>query len=428
MGVVRLQIQAVTESDATAAFNWSRISWRFSGATFSGCSPASRPASSAASVPRLKWAEAASPLSCARPAFKYHSRACATSPLRCAAHAWSNAAIAALAASAAVELLTGCRETVTRLVEFALAIPAQSLANRLGRIVGPADSGESRNQNERRGDGHGGLTGSGRELPRVTAGGLEFPLRGTGPRRRRDAVNASASRASSASARKIWNWSARRIRFWLVLVAAAPALKVFRVQFSQIVGAGAHGNIDAGRLERDFLEQRAVQLAPHLLPLVLDVRLGFGSLRYPRAVIGVAQADGEDRDMTLGGDRRRLEGIRLLVVAIGDQQDRLIAVGPGLKDFEGLANGVADGRAAPRRAPRVELVERSAEGVVIDRERALHHRLPRKGDQAHAFPFEPVDEGRHVGLRAPEPAGRDVLGQHRPRDVDQHVKIAARGG
>ena len=133
-----------------------------------------------------------------------------------------------------------------------------------------------------------------------------------------------------------------------LLFAAAPALKVFRVQFSQIVGAGSHGDIDAGRLERDFLEERAVELAPDLLPLVLDVRLGFGALRNARAVIGVAQADGEDRDVPLGGDRRRLEGIRLLVVAVGDQQDRLIAVGPGLKDLEGLANRVADGRAAAR--------------------------------------------------------------------------------
>ena len=151
------------------------------------------------------------------------------------------------------------------------------------------------------------------------------------------------------------------------------------------------------------------------------------ALRDARAVIGVTQADGEDRDVALGGDGRRLEGIRLLVVAVGDQQDRLIAVGPGLKDFEGLANRVADGRAAARRTVRVELVERSAEGVVIDGERTLHHRLTGKGDQAHAFPFEPVDEGRHVGLGAPEPAGRNVLGEHRPRDVDQHVEIAAAG-
>ena len=144
-------------------------------------------------------------------------------------------------------------------------------------------------------------------------------------------------------------------------------------------------------------------------------------------MIGVTQADGEDRDMVLGGDGRRLERIRLLVVAIGDQQDRLVAVGPGLKNLEGLANRVADRRAAARCAAGIELVERSTEGVVINSERALHHRLPRKGDQAHAFPFEPVDEGRHVGLGSAEPAGGDVLGEHRPRDVDQHVEIAAAG-
>ena len=53
-----------------------------------------------------------------------------TSPLRCAAQAWSNAAIAALAASLAVELLAGGREPVPRLVELALAIQAQPLAHR----------------------------------------------------------------------------------------------------------------------------------------------------------------------------------------------------------------------------------------------------------------------------------------------------------
>ena len=144
-------------------------------------------------------------------------------------------------------------------------------------------------------------------------------------------------------------------------------------------------------------------------------------------MVGVSQADGEDRDMPLGGDRRRLEGIRLLVVTVGDQQDRLIAVGPGLKHFESLANRVADRRAAAWRAARIKLVKRPAEGVVIDRERTLHHRLTGKGDQAHAFPFQPVDEGRHVGLGTSQPAGRDVLGEHRPRDVDQHIEIAAAG-
>ncbi len=129
--------------------------------------------------------------------------------------------------------------------------------------------------------------------------------------------------------------------------------------------------------------------------------------------------------MALGGDRCRLKGIRLLVVAVGDQQDGLVAVGSGLKNLEGLSNRVADGGAAAWRAPRFQLVERSAEGVVIDGEGTLHHRLPREGDQAHSFPLQPVDEGRHVGLGAPESARRDVLREHRPRDVDQHIEIAA---
>src|SRR5262249_44727201 len=156
--------------------------------------------------------------------------------------------------------------------------------------------------------------------------------------------------------------------------AAAPALKIIRVQLSQIVSASSGGDVDTGCLQRDVLEERPVQLAPDLVPLVLDVRSGFRALRDASAVSGVPQADGEDRHMTLGGDRGRLEGIRLLVVAIGDQQDRLITLGPGMKDLEGLANRIADGCAAARRTGRVQLVERSAKGVVIDGEWTLHDR------------------------------------------------------
>ena len=212
--------------------------------------------------------------------------------------------------------------------------------------------------------------------------------------------------------------------FAALLFAAAPALKIFGIKFAQIVRTRSYRHIDAGCLESDLLEERAVELAPNLLPLVLEIRFGLGTLRDPRTMIGIAQADGKNRDVALGGDRRRLERIRLLVVAVGDQQDRLIALGPGVKHFECLANRVADGCAASRCTRRVELIERSAKGIVIDRERALHHRLPRERDQSHAFPFEPVDQGRHVGLGPAQPAGRNVFGEHRPRDVDQHIKIA----
>ncbi len=144
-------------------------------------------------------------------------------------------------------------------------------------------------------------------------------------------------------------------------------------------------------------------------------------------MIGVAQADREDRDVPLGRDRRRLPRIRLLVVAIGDQKDRLIAIGPSLKDLESLADRVADGRAAPWRAHRIELVERSAKCVVIDRERTFHHRRSGEGNQANALPFESIDQGCHIGLGPTEPAGWNILCEHRARDVDQHVKVAAAG-
>ena len=177
-----------------------------------------------------------------------------------------------LAGVSAVELLAGRRELVPRLVEFALAIPAQSLANRLCRIVGPTDSGKRRDQNECRRDRQGGMTGSGAGPSRAVGAGLKFLLgrldrTGVGTRERIGQQGQQRQREEDLELVRPTN------PFAALLFAAAPALKVFRVQFSQIVGAGSHGDIDTGRLERDFLEERAVQLAPHLLPLVLDVRL-----------------------------------------------------------------------------------------------------------------------------------------------------------
>ena len=287
-GVLRLQFQAVTKG-RNRRLQLVEDLGRLSGATFSGWSPASRRASSAASVPRLKWAEAASPLSCARPAFRYDSRADATSPLRCEAQAWSNAAIAALPASPLSILLAGGREPVPRLVEFALAIPPQSFANRLRRIVGPTGSGKGHHQDKCRRDRQGGLAalapGSSAPLARGSSALLvELVPHGIETRERVRQQGQHREREEDLELVRATNPLAA------LLVAAAPALKIFRVQFSQVVGTRSRGDVDARGLERDLLEERAVELAPDLLALGIRrttwIRRPAGCVRRGRRLPG----------------------------------------------------------------------------------------------------------------------------------------------
>src|SRR5262249_34394531 len=79
-----------------------------------------------------------------------------------------------LAGVVAIELLARSRETVTRLVELALAVLAQALANRAGWTVCPAGCRQRREQ------GH----GRGHRLDRMTDSGRrssERPGAGFGP-------------------------------------------------------------------------------------------------------------------------------------------------------------------------------------------------------------------------------------------------------
>ncbi len=74
-------------------------------------------------------------------------------------------------------------------------------------------------------------------------------------------------------------------------------------------------------------------------------------------------------------------GERVLILAVGYKHDNLVVVGPGRHGFHGLANGVADKRAAARSAARVDLVEHSAEETVVGRQRDFDYRLAGKDNQ-----------------------------------------------
>jgi len=129
--------------------------------------------------------------------------------------------------------------------------------------------------------------------------------------------------------------------------------------------------------------------------------------------------------VAFGGQRRGLARKALLILAVGDQQQRLVAVAEALHPAEGLANRVADGRATARRRCRSDILERGLVVAVIRRERARQNRLARERDEPDAIPADAVEQIANVGLRAFEPAGFHVLTQHGARDVQQHHDVRA---
>ena len=113
-----------------------------------------------------------------------------------------------------------------------------------------------------------------------------------------------------------------------------------------------------------------------------------------------------------GGQRRSLARKALLILAVGDQQQRLVAVAEPFHPTERLANRVADRRDTARRRRRPDILERGLVVAVIRRERARQHGLARERDEPDAIPADAVEQIADVGLRAFEPAGFHILAQH----------------
>ena len=94
------------------------------------------------------------------PAFRYNSRSLCHFSLTMQGAGLVEGGDRGLALIERVKLLASSREAVACLVEVALAVRAQSFANRRLRTVGPTETRESHDQDHRDRDGQGGLTGS----------------------------------------------------------------------------------------------------------------------------------------------------------------------------------------------------------------------------------------------------------------------------
>ena len=197
------------------------------------------------------------------------------------------------------------------------------------------------------------------------------------------------------------------------------------VDSAEVVRRRAGRNVRAARFEGDVCEQFLIDLRPMFLAGILQIAefpaVGMG--RNPRAFGRIAQRDGEYLDSELGRVPRRLERHRLMVLAVGDQHDRSVAIRLFRHGGDGLANGIADGGAAARRAVGVDRVEHYLEEALVGREGNLDHRLAREHDQPDPVADESIQQVADIRLGPFQPAGGDVLGGHASRDVehDEHI-------
>ena len=157
-------------------------------------------------------------------------------------------------------------------------------------------------------------------------------------------------------------------------------LQVVAVKFTQVIGACPCRDVDTRRLKCNLFEQIPIQFAPDLFSLVFDERFSVPLLRDPRSSFRISQPNREDRHISLFGDCRRIEWIRLLIVPIGNQYHGLITVCIGMEHFQPFANGIADRSSTAWSTVGIEFFERASKGVIIDGEGTLDDRLSSKGN------------------------------------------------
>ena len=127
---------------------------------------------------------------------------------------------------------------------------------------------------------------------------------------------------------------------------------------------------------------------------------------------GTADADGENLDALFGRRLRCRDAFTAEVFAIGDEHENFFRCGARLEHGLGFTDRRRHVSAAERDRGGVEGVERLAEGVVVERHRALQEGVASKGHQTHAVAFEFGDEILHAKLCASQAVRLHVLRQH----------------
>ena len=183
------------------------------------------------------------------------------------------------------------------------------------------------------------------------------------------------------------------------LLAVCELVPVGIVDLPQIVGPRAGGQVDAVGGRGDPTQQILIGLGEVLLAVGEREEGGFSrgvADGDARALLRITQADGQNRDALFGGLSGGVLGVRLLIVAVGNQDQHLIAVGGRRHYLQRLADGAADVRAAAGYAVRVRRVEFHAEIAEVGRQRRLDRRLPANTISPTWSPARRSEEIAHV--------------------------------
>ncbi len=207
-------------------------------------------------------------------------------------------------------------------------------------------------------------------------------------------------------------------------IAGRNPAQMIAVQVAQLDIGQAHGNISAAGLFGQLPHEFVVELGKNGLSLeakgLLPVR-GRGQL----GPFAAAEPNGEDRDpglACLGGGGLRLSG---QILAVRNENDRLVGPGVGFKGFHGLKNGVADIGFARGGRINAGAFQHLRKETVVGGQGAKQKRPAAKGEQPHAVSAQFPDQVEQVDFRPAQPAGMNIGGQHRSRDVQHDHEIPA---
>src|SRR5262249_17793275 len=152
----------------------------------------------------------------------------------------------------------------------------------------------------------------------------------------------------------------------------------------------------AGRMEvgaagvgRDLPERLLVE--PRLHDLTLPV-LDEAALDADELALRGPYADGVDPDTAVGGALGRLLHLALVVLAVRDEDERLVLPLPALEGLERRVDRPGQRGATSRDDTHLERIEALAEGAVVEGQRALHEGGAREGDEPDAIATELADE------------------------------------
>ena len=145
------------------------------------------------------------------------------------------------------------------------------------------------------------------------------------------------------------------------------------------------------------------------------------------AAVFVAEADRDDANAELRRRAGGVEGKRILVLSIRDQEDCARRIARRAEARQRLADRLFESRSAARRAVHPDPVENQAQKAEVGGHGREDAGASREGDDPHLVSVQVGQQIRDLGLGALEPVGRDVFREHRAGDIEADHDLGPEG-